>query len=115
MKQLIILSILITLIFLTQCEKNSDNNSDDFKYEATIINKGIDCEETSTISLKSIDTESDFQDGIYYADNLNLEFKVPGLKINLNCSEPSAEELYPCTDMGIAYPYVFIINSKVSE
>ena len=115
MGKIITLSILIISIFCTGCEKNSDNNSVDFKFEATVINKGVDCGETFTISLKSMDTESAIQDGIYYADNLDFEFKVPGLKINLNCREPSDEELYPCTEMGISYPHVIVTDCTVKE
>ncbi len=116
MKQRVFLSILITVNFLISCEK--DNNSkdiDSFQFEATVINKGMDCGETFIISLKSIDTDSNIEDGTYYADNLKSDFKVPGLKIYLNCREPNNDELYPCTTVGITYPHVIVVNSKIYD
>jgi hypothetical protein len=53
MKRFAILSILISVLCIISCEKENDNNiSEEFQYEATVVNKGMDCGETFVISLK---------------------------------------------------------------
>jgi len=116
MKLCTAISILITLFITTSCEKENDiNTSEEFQYEATVINKGMDCDETFVISLKKIDDNSEFEDGTYYADQLGSDFKVPGLKIYLNCREPNENEIYACTHMGPAYPHVIVTDCKIKE
>lgn len=108
------LSILTFVIFFISCEKDDDKVAPEgFQFEATVINKGMDCGETFIISLKSIETNSNIEDGTYYADKLNSDFKVTGLKIYLNCREPNnKDEIYACTMMGPTYPHVTVIDCK---
>lgn len=115
MKIFTTISILIILLFITNsCEKENDT-SEGFQYEATVIGKGMDCGETFVISLTGIDNNSEFEDGTYYADQLNSDFKVPGLKIYLNCREPNDNEIYACTHMGPTYPHVIVTDCKIKE
>ena len=111
------ISILITSIFFTtSCEKeNVVNTPEEYQYEATVINRGMDCGETFVISLKGIDNNLEFEDGNYYADQLGSDFKVPGLKIYLNCREPNENEIYACTHMGPTYPHVIVTDCKIKE
>lgn len=103
----------MTLILLTGCEQeNNSDNVNAFPFKATVIDKGMDCGETFLISLKSIEGNSKIEDGTYYADSLDSDLKIPGLKIYLNCREPNEDELYPCTTMGPAYPHVIVTESK---
>ena len=116
MKRFSILSILISVLCITSCEKeNDDNTSEEFQYEATVINKGMDCGETFVISLKRIADNLEFEDGTYYADQLDSDFKVPGLKIYLNCREPYDSEIYACTMMGPTYPHLIVTKCKRQE
>ena len=39
----------------------------------------MDCGDTYTISLENTETGTDFEDGIYYADNLPAEYKEEDL------------------------------------
>jgi len=113
MKRFVLLSIIASLIYMSSCEKENDTNiSDDFQFEATVINKGMDCGETFIISLKSRNANSDIEDGTYYADQLDSDFKIPGLIIYLNCREPNDSELYACTMMGPTYPHIIVTDSK---
>lgn len=116
MKRLIILPIIYLGLLLSSCNKEDNNISkDNFQYEATVIGQGMDCGETFTISLKSIKTNTDFEDGTYYADNLSSDLKVEGLKIYLNCRELNNDEIYACTMWGPTYPHVFVTESKKAD
>ncbi len=116
MKNLLILSVLTFGVFLSGCEKEDDKIiKENFKFEATVLNKGLDCGETFIISLKNFETSSEFEDGIYYADNLDPEFKEQGLKIYLNCRHPNDDEVYACTTLGPSYPHLIVINSSKAE
>ena len=117
MKLFTAISILIILLFITtSCEKENDNNTpEEFQYEATVINKGLDCGETFLISIKGLYNNSELEDGTYYADQLDSDFKVPGLKIYLNCREPDENEIYACTHMGPTYPHVIVTDCKIKE
>lgn len=108
--------MLIMGVLFASCEKDEDKvASENFKFEATVLNRGSDCGEIFIISLKNIETGSDIDDGIYYADNLDSEYKVQGLKIYLNCREPKDDEIYACTHMGPTYPHVFVTRNKKAE
>jgi hypothetical protein len=124
MNRFVIISILTSALWITGCEKennnekeveNENNISEEFHYEATVLRQGMDCGETYLISLKSIVTNSDIEDGTYYADQLDSDFKVQGLKIYLNCRKPNASEFYACTDMGPSYPHVIVTNYQRQE
>lgn len=116
MKRTAILSILITVSFLTSCEKENDTGDlDNFQFEATVISKGLDCGEAFIISLTNREKDSSIENGTYYADNLDSDFKVPGLKILLNCREPNSDELYACTMMGPTYPHMIVLDCIINE
>ncbi len=116
MNRLIFLIVLISLISLTSCEKDNESiNSDDFVFEATVIGKGVDCGDTYVIILTNRGSNSDIEDGMYYADQLDSDFKVSGLEIYLNCREPNDTELYACTMMGPTYPHVIVTDCKTKE
>jgi hypothetical protein len=113
MKRFIVLSTLISIVILFSCEKENEiQDSNEFQFEATVIGKGLDCGETFLISLKSLDDNTDIANGTYYADQLDSDLKIAGLKIYLNCRKPSDTELYACTAMGPSYPHVIVTDSK---
>jgi hypothetical protein len=99
------------------CEKDKDEDqiSSDFKFKATVLSMGLDCGDTFTISLENLDSDSDIEDGIYYADNLPAEYKEEGVLIYLNCREPNEEEVYACTTLGPSYPHIIVTNSLLVE
>ncbi|PKP34796.1 MAG: hypothetical protein CVU00_05190 [Bacteroidetes bacterium HGW-Bacteroidetes-17] len=115
MKQIAFLLILFSTSLIISCEKQDDAKGNDFQFEATVRNKRLDCGETIIIELKNISGNSEIADGIYYADNLDSEFKEPGLKIELNCREHNNDEVYACTTMGPTYPHVIVIDSKTGQ
>ena len=112
MKQIAFLLILFSSSLMISCEKHDDEKGNDYQFEATVRNKGLDCGKTFIIELKNISGNSEIADGIYYADNLDSEFKEPGLKIVLKCREPNNDEVYACTMMGPTYPHVIVVDSK---
>jgi hypothetical protein len=122
MKRFVIISIFTSALWIIGCEKENNNEkeienniSEEFHYEATVLRQGMDCGETYLISLKSIVSNSDLEDGTYYADKLDSDFKVQGLKIYLNCRKPNASEWYACTMMGPSFPHVVVTNCQKQE
>jgi hypothetical protein len=117
MKRFIVLSILISGSLLLSCEKdNNTGNKNNFQFETTVISQGINCGETFIIALKSSNNDSDIENGRYYANNFDSDFKVPELKIYLNCREPNNDdEFFACTMIGSTYPHVIVTNCKKVE
>jgi hypothetical protein len=74
--------------------------------------KGLDCYGAYVIYIYSFDENSKIKDGMYYADRLSTEFKIPGLKILLNCREPYPSESYPCYMLGPGFPHVIVTGCK---
>lgn len=111
MKRLSYLLIFLSLSILSGCEKDNLANKD-FQFEATVLNKGLDCGETFLIELKNTCGNPNIANGIYYADKLDFEFKEPGLQIVLNCREPLKDELVACTTLGSSYPHIVVIDCK---
>ena len=92
----------------------------DYKYQAKVIGKGLDCGETYVIEFdkqnsQNIKTTEWYKEEWYryYADSLPNHSKVPGKEIKLNCRKPNENELYPCTHMGPSYPHVIITDCEV--
>lgn len=112
MKTTFLYQFVIIGFLLLSCENDKEIN---YQYEATILGQGIDCGETYLIDLTRVSGDTEFTDGTYYADNLLSEFKVSGLKIQLNCRGLNADEIYACTHLGPYYPHVFVINSKIAD
>ena len=115
MKLPFFLSLLIFAGILTSCENDKQSEgTTDFQFEATVVGQGMDCGETFIITLTS-SIDSDIEVGTYYADHLNSEFKVPGLKIQLNGRAPNADETYACTTMGPGYPHLVVTGCQQAE
>jgi len=114
MRKIIILTVLTLGIFLAGCEKDDDKIiKEDYKFEAIVIGPGIDC--GTYISLKNLETDSEFEDGIYIAHNLDPELVVPELKIYLNCRQINSGDGVACSTLGPGYPHLVVINSVKAE
>ncbi len=112
----LVLAVLSIGILFSSCNKEDDNTAiENFRYEATVISQGLDCGETFIVSLKSIGSDTGIEDGTYYADNLDPDLNIKGLKINLNCREPNDDELYACTTLGLTYSHIVVTESKKAE
>lgn len=107
MKIIILLSMFISLIFIG-CSKYK---SDDVFYDATVIEKGLDCGESYLIKfdediLKNSLSSDD--DRTYYEINLPQEYKVEGKRIKIQFRDPTADELMLCTMVDFSYPQIYI-------
>lgn len=116
MKNIFIILLFVFGFFLQGCMDDDDQSQiDNFAFEAIVLGQGIDCGDIYTISLKSLEANSDFEDGTYYALNLESEFKEQGLKILLNCRPPNNDEMIACTTQGPSYPHIVVLNSLIVE
>ena len=114
MKRLFYLSVVLCGVLLLSC-KEDPVTVDTYQYEATVVGRGSDCGDLFTIALKRIDTDTTFEDGTYYADNLSADFQEAGVKLYINARVPNDDELVACTTMGPAYPHLFITKSKKAQ
>jgi hypothetical protein len=110
MNRIYIYLILIIGSIISACEKENG-----FQFEATVIGKGPDCGETYLINLTNISGDFAITDSTYYADNLSSDLKIDGLKLQLNCRLLNSDEIYICTEMGIAWPHVYVIEAEKAE
>lgn len=113
-KLLLLLTLFAGGLFGAGCD-NDEQLQGHYNYEATVLYKGVDCHDTYLISLKNLDESSDITEGIYYADNLAPEFKVDGLKIYLNCRQPTINDVSICTTLGPTYHHVVVTSSAKAE
>ena len=95
-----------------QISFQTDSRIDTLQFAAWVRYEGIDCFGAYVIYIYSFDENSKIKDGMYYADRLSPEFKIPGLKILLNCREPTPSESYPCHTLGPGFPHVIITGCK---
>ncbi len=116
MNRFVFFIVMLSLISLTCCEKEHEpDDASSFLFEATVMGNGLDCGETYLISLTQRGSNSDIEDGMYYAYQLDPEFKEPGLKVYLNCRQPNDSELQACTMMGPTYQHLIVIDCKRKE
>lgn len=90
----------------------TESSIDTFNFAGWVRYEGLDCFGAFVIYIYGFDKNSNIQDGMYYADRLSSEFKIPGLKVQLNCREPAPGELYPCSMRGPTFLHVIITGCK---
>jgi hypothetical protein len=104
-----ILFVCLLIPFFYSCYKK-ESNEIEFRFEAKVIGKGIDCGDTFLIDLRNLSDDSEFENSIYYAFNLPSEFKVADLEIKLNCRLPNINEAVACTHLGPDFPHLIVIE-----
>ena len=106
------LYIFISLNFiLISCSKDE---TDDQVFNATVLEKGMDCGDLFLIQFNNNVSglpENDFKN-IFYAMNLAEALKIEGRKIKVKVRKPKIEEAMVCTTFGIAYPHLYIITAE---
>lgn len=110
MKKFLFIFISFTFVLLS-CSK--DETEDDM-FNATVLEKGIDCGDLFLIQFnKDVSglPKNDF-DNIFYAINLPEAFKVKEKQIKVKVRKPKNEEAMPCTTVGIGYPHLYIIKAE---
>jgi hypothetical protein len=110
MKKIFYIMLAACFTLLNSCEEDESIMDPGYNYEATVLGEGMDCGHIFLIELKNINRRGELKDAVYYAGGLTDEYKIPGLEMLLNCRLPGTEEIYPCTAMGPAYPFVIVEN-----
>ena len=104
----ILFSLFILLLF--SCSKKENKIPEDFVSNATILNRGIDCNNSYLIKfndgVKGIPTNS--TNNVFYEINLPNQYKINNLPLNVTFRLPTNEEIMNCTTQGIAYPQIYI-------
>lgn len=124
MKALIIFSSIAMLTFAS-CIKKTEKKEEappkkttDYYFEAQVIGRNFDCNlyDIEILSHKDsvvkLITYPNKGIGTYTALNLPEELKRSGLKISLHLRNVLPEESYPCTSVGPAYPWIYVLEAK---
>ena len=109
MKKIVTIIAILALSQIFGCKKVEHLT---YLNTAIVLEKGLDCGETYLIEIESDETSKRRLPNVYYADLLPEEFKIKGLKIQLNYREPTTDEMYICTEMAFYYPHIIVIDAK---
>lgn len=124
MKALIVFSSIAMLTFAS-CIKKTETKVEappkkttDFYFEAQVIGRNFDCNlyDIEILSHKdsvvNLITYASKGNNTYTSVNLPTELKKSGLKISLHLRNVLPEESFPCTAMGPAYPWIYVLEAK---
>ena len=103
-----LLSVLITgLCLFTSCENEEIETQ---WVEVTMIGNGVDCRENWIVKYENPIPEEGFDR--FQEIGLPSEYKEEGLELMLKIRDPKNEELFPCTTLGVSYPFKVILEAK---
>lgn len=113
MKTRLLIIILFSGFLFYSCGDELDTI---YPYEAVVLGINNDC---GAYQIKITDgleqvrlMVADFGDGIYIVKNLPEDLQKEGQEIKLDVRAPFSGELSPCTTMGLAYPWLYVIEAK---
>jgi hypothetical protein len=117
MKPYIIL-LLAIILNLSSCEKKSSDTS--FPFEAEVLGINMDCGIPAIKFINKLDQVNDIADSyspsaIFIVKNLPSDLQVQGISIVLNVRKIQNSELGACTAMGLAYPWIYVLEAKKKE
>ena len=116
MKSSVILAIL-TLVVLGCDDDNSTLNSDE-EFTVTVVNSndftacGLPLI-NFTEKLDKIRDLTDREESTFNAFLLKEEFRIDGLKLKIKVRKTRDDELLPCLTLGIAWPWVTVLNARI--
>jgi hypothetical protein len=100
---------------LTSCSKDETVFR---SLNATVLQKGIDCGNQFLIKFdEKLDFIENSLDNTFYEVNLTEEYKKENTRLKLEVREAISDDYpFPCTTLGISYPFVYIISAtKLAE
>lgn len=98
--------ILFSLLLFVSC----DNEELETEWvDVTVIGEGVDCRENWEIEYKNPPANSLNR---FKEIGLPSEYKTEGLELKLKIRDPKNEESFPCTTLGISYPFKVIMEAK---
>ncbi len=99
--------IFSSFILLTSCE-NDEIESE--WVDVTVIGEAVDCRENWIIEYEDRVSHDGFDR--FQEIGLPSEYKTEGLELNLKIRDPKKEESFPCTTLGMSYPFKVILEAK---
>lgn len=107
------------LVAITSCTKKDrpSINDKDYPFEAEVIGPNPDCGLFYIRFTTNLDSVNEIADQptnseIFIAKNLPDNFQITGLSIILDFRKIQDTELGPCTAMGPAYPWIYVLKAK---
>ncbi|MGB3151425.1 MAG: hypothetical protein WBB27_12260 [Maribacter sp.] len=108
------------IVFLIICSTicSCSKTDIDIKFaNVTVLQRGIDCGNQFLIELDESPTgiANPFSN-IFYEVNLPEEHKEQGLRLEIRFREANSNDYqFPCTTLGLGYPFIYLISSKELE
>lgn len=108
------LAFITFILVMVACVK--EESLPEYPFEAEVLGLNTDCRiyaikvTKGLPQIKSIIGTSG-NDSIYIAKNLPEALKTIGLKIKFDTRSPKADELSPCTTLGLGYPWLYIVKA----
>jgi hypothetical protein len=110
------------LVAITSCTKKDKPsiNDKDYPFEAEVIGPNLDCGIFSIRFTTNLDRVNEIADQstnwtISIAKNLPDNLQIAGLSIILDFRKIQDTELGPCTAMGPAYPWIYVLKAKLKD
>jgi len=110
-------NILMTLILLasySSCNEESPNEVNKI-FQITVAGEGDDCglllidfDQSDKLRIEEITQTSGWLR--FFALNLNKEYNQVGKELKIKVRKTKNEELYACTTLGPAYPWVTVLS-----
>lgn len=107
MKLRIPLIFFLCLLLFTACE-NEELESE--WVEVTVVGEAVDCKENWVMKYKDPAPQDGFER--FQEIGLPSEYKTEGARLRLRIRDPKDEESFPCTTLGISYPFKLILEAK---
>jgi hypothetical protein len=114
-----VIMLFITLIVLAiSCDDHEMTNTN--RFEVTVAGIGMDCGlvliDFNESDLERIKNITGFNWSRYHAYNLDKnKFNGVGQKLLVTVSKTKDDELFPCTSMGPAYPWITITKVEFGD
>jgi hypothetical protein len=92
----------------------------DYPFEAEVIGPNLDCGIFSIRFTTNLDRVNEIADqpnhsATFIAKHLPADLQIAGLSIILDFRKIQDTELGPCTAMGPAYPWIYVLKAKLKN
>tara|TARA_B110000093_G_C12894679_1_gene377674 strand:+ start:699 stop:1073 length:375 start_codon:yes stop_codon:yes gene_type:complete len=117
------LLLIITIVFITSCNSDDDNEETNDSFNVTVLREGNKCGIVDDIT-GTLDYLIEFDQNatdlpvsnqtIYYAANLPENYRTENLQINITFREINENEEAICATVigGDEYPFIYILTAN---
>ena len=107
MKLQILPFFFFSLFLFTSCE-NEELASE--WVDVTVVSQAVDCRQNWIMKYDNPISQDGFDS--FQEIGMPSEYKTEGQKLKLRIRDPKKEESFPCTTLGVSYPFKVILEAK---